>query len=184
VIQVRNDPAYEKGKAYVELNHVIALTITGFNMFKETDTYRSHFSHQEETRRTTYPNCSLELIIIELPKFKWATTTLTATLQEKWVYFLKDIEGMSTLSKDIGEVPEMTKAFEMAEIGKLSADELTFYGEELRHRHNFVWMRREKKGKKKGNKMPSKRLPKRCWIYLIMRRLVRLQVYQEKRLIS
>src|SRR5665647_750411 len=57
-----------QGERYHLLNPVIALTITDFVMFAETNDCKSSFCLKEKERLVEY-NGDIELIFIELPKF-------------------------------------------------------------------------------------------------------------------
>lgn len=90
-IQVLNVEAFEKrilykaGKAYstqlqtaeqyIMLNPVIALTITDFEMFEEFSKKNSRFVLKEREFLSDYPIYDIELVFVELPKFKKLLTS-------------------------------------------------------------------------------------------------------------
>ncbi|HEY9651608.1 MAG TPA: Rpn family recombination-promoting nuclease/putative transposase, partial [Coleofasciculaceae cyanobacterium] len=59
----------KSGEGYFKLKPVIALTITDFEMFKNSDRVISHFVFKENEDLFDYPNHELELYFVELPKF-------------------------------------------------------------------------------------------------------------------
>ncbi|WP_293271693.1 Rpn family recombination-promoting nuclease/putative transposase, partial [Microcoleus sp. PH2017_02_FOX_O_A] len=58
------------GEGYLKLNPVIALTITDFILFENTDKLISYFEFTETEEKFVYPNCEIKLVFVELPKFK------------------------------------------------------------------------------------------------------------------
>ena len=60
----------KSGQAYNLLNPVIALTITDFVMFSELSNVISRFVLKEKDFLIDYPIYDIELIFVELPKFK------------------------------------------------------------------------------------------------------------------
>ena len=71
-----------KGDRYDVLNPVIALTITDFEMFEDIKPPISRFVLKEKNSLIDYPISDLELVFVELPKFKTPLSDLT-TLTEK-----------------------------------------------------------------------------------------------------
>jgi predicted transposase/invertase (TIGR01784 family) len=122
-----------QGEQYALLNPVIALTITDFTMFSEFETVISRFVLKEKHYLVDYPTCDLELVFVELPKFKLGLEQLTS-LTEKWMYFLQNTRQLESIPATMGEVPEIQQAFEVANQANLSPDEL----EELEHQLIFI----------------------------------------------
>src|SRR5215210_2794489 len=58
------------GESYKQLHGVVALTITDFVMFPDCPDLQSAYALKEKTRLTNYPEGDLELVFVELPKFK------------------------------------------------------------------------------------------------------------------
>ncbi|MBW4538534.1 MAG: Rpn family recombination-promoting nuclease/putative transposase [Myxacorys chilensis ATA2-1-KO14] len=121
------------GEAYSALNPVIALTITDFEMFEDIETPISHFVLKEKDCLVSYPMNDLELVFVELPKFKRSLEELE-TLTDKWIYFLQHAPDLRTVPETMGEVVEIQQAFEMANQATLTPEEL----DELEHQIFFI----------------------------------------------
>lgn len=111
------------GEGYFKLKPVIALTITDFEMFKNRNRVISHFVFKENEDLFDYPNHELELYFVELPKFNKELNELE-TLADKWIYFLKNTNQLETVPDTMGTVPEIQKAFTIANEANLSLEEL------------------------------------------------------------
>jgi predicted transposase/invertase (TIGR01784 family) len=122
-----------QGEKYTTLNPVIALTITDFEMFDELDTVISRFVLKEKEFLVDYPICDLELVFVELPKFKRTLEELTS-LTDKWMYFLQHTRELTEIPESMGTVGEIRQAFEVANQANLSRDEL----DELDHQLIFI----------------------------------------------
>jgi predicted transposase/invertase (TIGR01784 family) len=122
-----------QGEKYITLNPVIALTITDFEMFDELDTVISRFVLKEKEFLVDYPICDLELVFVELPKFRLTLDELTS-LTDKWMYFLQHTRELTEIPETMGAVGEIRQAFEVANQANLSRDEL----DELDHQLIFI----------------------------------------------
>ena len=71
------------------LNPVIALTITDFILFKNSDELINRFKLIEKKHFIKYSD-DIELIFIELPKYNKAEQEL-ASIQDKWFFLLKTL---------------------------------------------------------------------------------------------
>jgi predicted transposase/invertase (TIGR01784 family) len=123
----------KSGEGYSKLKPVIALTITDFEMFENRDKVISHFVFKEREELFDYPNPELELVFAELPKFHKELDDLE-NLTEKWIYFLKNTSNLETVPEVMAMVPEIQKAFGIANEANLSSDEL----EDLEKREMFI----------------------------------------------
>ncbi len=121
------------GENYTLLNPVIALTITDFEMFPNHDKVISRFVLKEKEFLVDYLIDDIELVFVELPKFSKKLDELE-TLTEKWLYFLKSARSLATVPETMGRVPEIHKAFELANQANLSREEL----EELNQREIYI----------------------------------------------
>jgi predicted transposase/invertase (TIGR01784 family) len=108
---------------YPRLQPVIALTITDFKMFKEQPDVISHFVFKEKEKLFDYPHLQLEMFFVELPKFNKDLDELT-TLTDKWIYFMKNTPDLETIPATMEIVPELEKAFRIANQANLSLEEL------------------------------------------------------------
>ncbi len=113
----------KKGDEYGKLNPVIALTITDFNMFNEIEYPISRFILKEKTSLMDYPISDLELVFVELPKFKTLLADLV-TLTDKWVYFLQNATDLSVVPENMSTVAEIQQAFDIANEAGLTQEEL------------------------------------------------------------
>jgi predicted transposase/invertase (TIGR01784 family) len=123
----------KSGEGYSKLNPVIALTITDFEMFENQEEVISHFVFKEKQKLFDYPNNELEMVFVELPKFHKELVELE-TLTEKWIYFMKNTSRLETVPETMGTVPEIQKAFGIANQANLNRQEL----EDLENREMFI----------------------------------------------
>jgi predicted transposase/invertase (TIGR01784 family) len=121
------------GEDYTDLEPVIALTITDFDMFPELNQLLSRFILKEKTYLTDYPNYDIELVFVELPKFNKNLEQLE-TLTDKWLYFLKTARKLEIVPPIMDAVPEIKKAFAIANQANLTREEL----DDLEHQEIFI----------------------------------------------
>ncbi len=145
----------DSGEDYTLLNPVIALTITDFEMFPNLDKVISRFVLKEQDYLVDYLIYDIELVFVELPKFNKELDDLE-TLTDKWIYFLKSARSLQTVPETMGEVPEIHKAFEIANQANLNREEL----EDLQKREIFIQDQRNavKKAVKQNAAEIAKRL--------------------------
>ena len=122
-----------RGEGYSKLKPVIALTITDFDLFEGEESVISHFVFKEKVRLFDYPDAEIELVFVELPKFKTSLEELE-TLTDKWIYFMKNAPSLETVPQTMGEVSEIEQAFSIANTANLSLEEL----EDLEKREMFI----------------------------------------------
>ncbi|MCY7408334.1 MAG: Rpn family recombination-promoting nuclease/putative transposase [Alkalinema sp. CAN_BIN05] len=120
-----------EGQFYANLNPVIALTITDFIMFDDMEQYLSRFMLQEKDCLIDYPIQDLELVFVELPKFKRSLSELES-LSDRWIYFLQHAPDLETIPEKMAEIPEMNHAFAIANKATLTREEL-----DEQHRQSF-----------------------------------------------
>ncbi len=120
-------------EGYSKLKPVIALTITDFEMFENRNKVISHFVFKEREELFDYPNQELEMVFVELPKFHKELDDLES-LTEKWIYFMKNTNNLDTVPEVMRIVPEIQKAFAIANEANLSPEEL----EDLEKREMFI----------------------------------------------
>ncbi|MEQ9238576.1 Rpn family recombination-promoting nuclease/putative transposase [Coleofasciculus sp. E2-BRE-01] len=113
----------QPGEDYTMLSPVIALTITDFEMFEHLNQVISNFMLKEKRLLTDYPINDLELVFVELPKFSKSLEELE-TLTEQWIYFIKTARTLETIPETMAQVPEIRKAFEVANQANLTREEL------------------------------------------------------------
>ena len=125
----------KRGENYHLLNPVIALTFTDFIMFDDTEKYISHFRLLEKERHIEYPD-DIELIFVELPKFKKKADTVE-NIKEKWIYFLKNAGDLDYIPEKLSD-PCIKQAFQ-------TINEATFSEKELElqeKRYDFIRMQK------------------------------------------
>ena len=121
------------GDQYSVLNPVIALTITDFEMFKEDDRPISKFVLKEKNSLVEYLISDIELVFVELPKFKTPLSELK-TLTDKWIYFLQNAKDLSVVPETMGAVTAIQQAFDIANQAGLTPEEL----DEFEHQWMYV----------------------------------------------
>ncbi|AOY81528.1 Rpn family recombination-promoting nuclease/putative transposase [Moorena producens JHB] len=148
-MQVLNVPAFDKrviynlaktystqlkyGEGYSKLKPVIALTITDFTMFEETDEYLNCFVFKEQQKNFIYRNQHLSMVFVELPKFSRSLEDLE-TASEKWIYFLKEAPNLEAIPDTLSEIPGIAQALTIANQANMSSKDL----EELHKREVFM----------------------------------------------
>ncbi len=119
------------GEGYLQLNPVIALTITDFKIFKKTKEVISRFSFIEEKKKFIYPDDEMKMVFVELPKFKKELAELE-TITDKWIYFLKQAPSLEIIPETMESVPALKKAMEIAQRAQLTlAEEERLYKQEV-----------------------------------------------------
>ncbi|WP_293353986.1 MULTISPECIES: Rpn family recombination-promoting nuclease/putative transposase [unclassified Microcoleus] len=113
----------QKGQGYRMLRPVIALTITDFDMFKNSNNLISRFVYKEEVSNLPYPDNDLKLVFVELPKFT-KTVDQLETLADKWLYFMKYAVTLAEIPPVMDSVPEIHQAFDIADRVNLSLEEI------------------------------------------------------------
>ncbi len=124
----------QEGEDYTLLNPVIALTLTDFTLF-ETDVVCSRFLLLEKERFIQYRD-DIELIFFELPKFTLNEGQL-ATIQDKWLYFVKNAGRLNIVPKALDEAP-IREAFDIANTAAMTQEDL----EQQDRRHDFIRLQR------------------------------------------
>ncbi len=124
----------QAGEGYRMLKPVIALTITDFEMFAHSSNLISRFVYKEVNTNLVYPENEIDLVFIELPKFMKEQQQLE-TLTDKWIYFIKYARSLTSVPEEMDNIPEIHKAFDLANQVNLSREEL----EDLERREMFVY---------------------------------------------
>lgn len=126
-------------------NTVIALTITDFEMFPNQDKVISHLLLTEADYLIDYLIYNIELLFVELPKFNKELEELE-TLTDKWIYFIKSVSRLESVPETMGVVPEIQRAFEIANQANLTRAEL----EDLEKRE--IWIHDQRNAIKRAVK--------------------------------
>ncbi len=125
------------GQGYFDLNPVIALTITDFQLFPTLEKVISCFYFQEAVEQLPYQENELKLVFVELPKFKKKLEDLE-TIIDKWIYFIKEAPNLEVIPEEMQKVPQLEKAMNIANQASLSVEEL----EKIRKQEMYVEDRR------------------------------------------
>ncbi|MBC6419885.1 MAG: Rpn family recombination-promoting nuclease/putative transposase, partial [Prochloron sp. SP5CPC1] len=112
----------ESRGGYLRLNPVIALTITDFKMFKNTEKVITRFSFIERKEGFIYRDDEMEMVFVELPKFKKELEDLES-ITDKWIYFINRANSLEVIPETMEEVPALKKALEIAQRAQLSPKE-------------------------------------------------------------
>ena len=113
----------DAGQGYRFLKPVIALTITDFIEFKNTDEFISRFVFKEKIHNFNYSENDLELVFVELPKFQKSLEELE-TLTDKWIYFMQSARLLESVPETLESVPQIQRAFQIANQTNLTREEL------------------------------------------------------------
>jgi predicted transposase/invertase (TIGR01784 family) len=73
----------------------------------------------------------MKLIYLEIPKFNKSETELTTRL-DKWLYFFKNLEDISSMPRIFKDDSLFSKAFDTAQLANLNRDQLNEYRESLK----------------------------------------------------
>jgi predicted transposase/invertase (TIGR01784 family) len=156
------------GEIYQQLRAVIALTIADFEMFDGYQDAISRFVFKERTRLFDYPQNQIELVFVELPKFKKELERLE-NITDKWIYFIKSTGNLDRVPQTMAAVPEIQRAFEIANRVGLTQEEFnTLQAQEffIQDQQGSVALGREEgreEGQKQGEiKLILRLLNRRC----------------------
>lgn len=115
----------EKGGAYQLLQPVYGLGLIGERFNAHEDIWYHHYQtvNVADTKDTI---AGLELIFVELPKFK-PTTFWEKRLGVLWLRFLNEISTMGEIPHEFTSVPEISKAIEITQEASFTKEELALY---------------------------------------------------------
>ena len=118
------------GKGYLQLDPVIALTITDFTFFQNTNKVISRFSFKEEEEHFDYIFPVITMIFVELPKFNKSLAELES-LADKWIYFIKEAPSLEMVPESLETPSAIQQAFNIANSRNLSREELDKFERQL-----------------------------------------------------
>ncbi|MEG4392835.1 Rpn family recombination-promoting nuclease/putative transposase [Microcoleus sp. BROC3] len=119
-------------EGYSKLNPLIALTITDFILFENTEKFLTHFVFKELEENFEYYNREIELVFVELPKFNQELEQIENLIQS-CIYFIKNAPLFDEIPEKFASMPEIQTAFSIASRTNLTLKEL----EELEKREMF-----------------------------------------------
>jgi conserved hypothetical protein (putative transposase or invertase) len=120
------------GEVYPELRAAIGVAVTDFIMFNEHNKVISQFTLKEDELLLNYQHSPLKLVFVELPKFNKTLEELT-NITDKWLYFLRKAPDLEVVPASMSIVPEIEKAFTIADRVNLSLEEV----DDLEKREQF-----------------------------------------------
>ena len=120
------------GEVYPELRAAIGVAVTDFIMFDEHSKVISQFTLKEDELLLSYQHSPLKLVFVELPKFNKTLEELT-NITDKWLYFLRKAPDLEVIPESMSIVPEIEKAFTIADRVNLSLEEI----DDLEKREQF-----------------------------------------------
>ncbi len=115
----------DKGDRYDLLNPVYGLGLIGEIFDHQTDEWYHHYK-TVNLKDTENQIKGLELIFVELPKFK-ASTYWEKKLGVLWIRFLNEIDKMKEIPEEFMDIPEINKAIELTQEASFSPAELAEY---------------------------------------------------------
>lgn len=141
----------ERGKAYGDLQPVIALTLTNFELFSETETVMSSYRFRNDVTGSLYQNRTIELLFVELPKFRKSLEDLE-TLADVWLYFMKNTPFLEEVPDRLRRVSEVDQALEVSNRFGMSPEDLEIAEaeEEFFRKHGGFWEVALEKGLEQG----------------------------------
>ncbi|NEO28656.1 MAG: Rpn family recombination-promoting nuclease/putative transposase [Kamptonema sp. SIO4C4] len=119
-----------KGERNPEIKPLMTLSLVDSLMFGEETNIISRFALKEVDQLFDYPYNEFGLVFVELPKFKKDLTELE-TLTDKWLYFIKNVAQLDDIPEPLGTVPELQKAFELADENNLTREEFDILQQQL-----------------------------------------------------
>ncbi len=120
------------GEVYPELRAAIGVAVTDLTMFDEHSKVISQFTLKEEELLLNYQHSPLKLVFVELPKFNKTLEELS-NITDKWLYFLRKAPDLEVVPASMSIVPEIEKAFTIADRVNLSLEEI----DDLEKREQF-----------------------------------------------
>ena len=129
----------EKGKNYDQLPSSYSLIFTKVNVFQKINEFYSTFSLRLDRYPYSQLNDSLNVIFVELAKFKKREIKRLFDLREEWCYILK--ESSSIKERELEELSQKGEDMKTAveRVKKLSKDEKLRIIEEKREKGRWIY---------------------------------------------
>jgi predicted transposase/invertase (TIGR01784 family) len=119
-------------EVYPELRAAIGVAVMDFTISNEHSKVISQFVLKEDELLMDYQHSPLKLVFVELPKFNKTLEELS-NITDKWLYFLRKAPDLEVVPESMSIVPEIEKAFTIADRGNLSLEEI----DDLEKREQF-----------------------------------------------
>jgi predicted transposase/invertase (TIGR01784 family) len=132
-----------RGQRYSELNSVIALTITNFNLFKELTEVITYFEFKERNNLIDYPFSTITMIFVELPKFKKELAELNDII-DKWLYFLSKTRDLEEIPNNLEQIEPIKEALLIANRASFTPEELDTIEQQEFYRYDQQRLKEEK----------------------------------------
>ena len=123
----------KSGQGYSHLQPVIALTIVDFEMFENNSDVITFWTFREVKKLIKYPDETLKMVFVELPKFKQKLEELE-TISDKWIYFIKEAPSLEMIPKSMEKIKEIKQALNIANLANFTEEEL----DELHHQEVYL----------------------------------------------
>ncbi len=114
----------KRGHPYKELCTVYGLGLIN-DIFEEGDEWYHHYK-MSNVKNELKAIEGIELILLELPKFKPNTRTETK-LGALWLRFLNETEKLDEIPEEFKSHPELVEAMELSQEASFTRDELEYY---------------------------------------------------------
>ncbi|MEM7494544.1 MAG: Rpn family recombination-promoting nuclease/putative transposase [Myxococcota bacterium] len=115
-----------EGQNHISPSEVVVLAVTDFVMFSDWPKVESCYRLFDQKLILKHPANGMELVFVELPKFG-KTHEHAVTLWEKWLCFLKEAGRLETAPDSLADVPQIKKAFHLADYESLTVKETDIY---------------------------------------------------------
>ena len=115
----------DKGQDYSSIHPVYGLGLIGEIFDHASDEWYHHYKTVNVTKPEKHLE-GLELIFVELPKFK-STTHWEKKLGLLWIRFFNEISSMTEIPSEFSAIPELCKAIELTQEASYTRGELEAY---------------------------------------------------------
>jgi predicted transposase/invertase (TIGR01784 family) len=115
----------KRGEPYRELCPVYGLGLIN-EIFEPLSTQWFHHYKMSNVKDTAKSIDGIELVLLELPKFK-PNTRAETKLGALWLRFLNEAEKLYEIPEDFKSYPELISAFELSQESAYSRDQLDYY---------------------------------------------------------
>ncbi len=115
----------DKGQDYSSIHPVYGLGLIGEIFDHASDEWYHHYK-TVDVKKTEKHLEGLELIFVELPKFK-STTHWERKLGILWLRFLNEISSMTEIPSEFSDIPELCEAIELTQESAYTRGELEAY---------------------------------------------------------
>lgn len=147
-----------KGVDYDQLANVISLNIVNFTLHKHRNNVVTDYTFMSREDYDEYfVKGIIQVLFVELPKFKKQEAELFNKM-DKWFYFLKNVEHLTSVPEVLEEEAPIKEAFELLNEDFLTEDESKTYLERKEFLINNVGFQEEvrEEGREEGKEEQKK----------------------------